>query len=189
MRSPRILIAAVAVGVVLSACTPTPVVTPTPTPTPTFACTPEAGGTPSPCSQAEFEEMKAKDALYAEAEGVYRRLFDIRSTLTRSGSPANGAFDQYATGSALIALNEVAGRGVRLEGGEINLAWLVRLPGLSLEGSEVALESCVDATSGTAIKNGTAVGRGSRARERTFFRHVDGKLKASASQYKEVDEC
>ena len=102
MRSSRILIAAVAVGVVLSACTPTPVVTPTPTPTPTFACTPEAGGTPSPCSQAEFEEMKAKDALYAEAEAVYRRTVQIRMD-AYSGRPIPD-LTTVAVGSGLESL-------------------------------------------------------------------------------------
>ncbi len=189
MRSSRILIAAVAVGVVLSACTPTPVVRPTPTPTPTFACTPEAGGTPAPCSQAEFEETKAKDALYAEAEAVYRRLFDIRTTLARSGNPPDGAFDPYATGSALTDLNATALDGVRIEGGEIKLAWLRRLPGLTVEGSTVALEACVDMSSGVAKRGGATLGPGNIALERVFFRRVDTTLKANAAQTKEVASC
>ena len=35
-------------------------------------CTPEAGGAKAPCSEQQYQQMKAKDALYAEAEQLYR---------------------------------------------------------------------------------------------------------------------
>lgn len=47
--------------------------TPSASPTPTFLCTPEAGGAEAPCSEADYRKMKEKDALYAEAEQVYRK--------------------------------------------------------------------------------------------------------------------
>ena len=62
----------VAVASVLAGCQPssppTPAPTspppfPTPVPTPTYLCTPEAGGEETSCSQLQYEEMKAKDAL------------------------------------------------------------------------------------------------------------------------------
>ena len=59
-------------AVLVAGCGPEATVTPTPSPSPTFMCTPEAGGTEAPCSEQDYQEMKAKDALYAEAEQVYR---------------------------------------------------------------------------------------------------------------------
>lgn len=48
---------------------------------PTYQCVPEAGGDPVPCGPIEYEQAQARDALYAEAEAVYRRLDRIGSTL------------------------------------------------------------------------------------------------------------
>lgn len=83
---PAVALACVS-ALALAACGPTP---PTPAPTPpapqpTFQCTPEAGGTPAPCEQREFDDMRAKDALCAEAEGVARQLYAELEKMYRAG--------------------------------------------------------------------------------------------------------
>ena len=47
---------------------------------PSYRCTPEAGGAEFDCTQHQYDEMVAKDKLYAEAEAVYRKFFveDVR---------------------------------------------------------------------------------------------------------------
>ena len=79
----RATAAILAATFLLAACQPSAPGQPTPTsspsspvasPTPTFLCTPEAGGDASPCSEAQYDEMKAKDALYEEAEAVFREM-------------------------------------------------------------------------------------------------------------------
>ena len=75
----------VAATVILVGCTPTSPPT-TPAPTPTFMCTPEAGGAEAPCSQQDYDKMKAKDEQYAEAEKVYREFTrGVRAGHARGG--------------------------------------------------------------------------------------------------------
>ena len=50
---------------------------PSPVATPTYMCTPEAGGDQAPCTQIAYEKMKARDALYTEAETVYRDFLGL----------------------------------------------------------------------------------------------------------------
>ena len=78
MHPPRIAASALILGVLVSGCTPTsPPTMPTSTVTvPT--CTPEFGGDPYPCTQAEYERSQQTKARYAEAERVYRE-FNARS--------------------------------------------------------------------------------------------------------------
>jgi hypothetical protein len=67
----------VVLACLLAGCQP-PV--PSPTPVPSYRCTPEAGGAEFDCTQHQYDEMVAKDKLYAEDEAVYRRFLveDIR---------------------------------------------------------------------------------------------------------------
>lgn len=75
MHPPRIAASALILGVLVSGCTPTSPPTSTVT-VPT--CTPEFGGDPYPCTQAEYERSQQTKARYAEAERVYRE-FNARS--------------------------------------------------------------------------------------------------------------
>ena len=54
---PRRPLAAVLVALTLVGCTTASPASPTPTAQPSPSCTPEAGGTPYPCGQAENEQM------------------------------------------------------------------------------------------------------------------------------------
>ena len=57
----------------------------TPPPQPTYTCTPEAGGEPFTCSQYQYDEMVGRDALYAEAEAVYRKFLAEDVRIMRAG--------------------------------------------------------------------------------------------------------
>ena len=46
-----------------------------PSPSVTLECVPEAGGDSVSCGPIEFEQAQRRDALYAEAEAVYRRFW------------------------------------------------------------------------------------------------------------------
>ena len=138
----------VALGM-LAACTPTPAVTASPTPV--LQCTPEAGGPPAPCSKADHDAMVAKDALYAEAEAVYRKYFDERVRLWKSGGTLTSTpvLDEVTTGpfkdDNLRQFKQQAESGWEVRG-EVSLAVLRRNPGVSKGASVVSLVSCTDQT-------------------------------------------
>ena len=90
----------VAATVILVGCTPTSPPT-TPAPTPTFMCTPEAGGAEAPCSQQDYDKMKAKDEQYAEAEKVVadtnvkvQQAADLMAGLRKDGVLTTPPFSQ-----------------------------------------------------------------------------------------------
>ena len=122
----------------LTGCQPT---TPTPVPVPSYRCTPEAGGAEFDCSQKQFDDMVAKDRLYAEAETVYRKFLaeDIR-IMREGGVPhptpvlletASGAF----LDDAMAEYKDMLGLGLRAEGSDPVVVSLARQPGLSKGGS------------------------------------------------------
>ncbi len=76
-RRTAVSTAVLALALALAGCQPA---TTTPAPVPSYRCTPEAGGAEFDCSQHQYDDMVAKDQLYAEAEAVYRKFFaeDVR---------------------------------------------------------------------------------------------------------------
>ncbi len=78
MHPPRILVLATILVALVAGCTPA--AAPTPSPTPTVPqCTPEFGGDPFPCTQADHDAMMARQAQYAEAERVYREYSSLNA--------------------------------------------------------------------------------------------------------------
>ncbi len=76
MHPPRILVLVTIIGALVAGCSPAPVETPAPVPSvPT--CTPEFGGTPYPCTEADYEANQRSLARYAEAERVYREFTQL----------------------------------------------------------------------------------------------------------------
>ena len=73
------------VCVALAGCSPSPVASPSPSAT--FLCVPEAGGDPVVCGPIEFEQAQRRDALYAEAEAVYRRFWVEMRRVELSSTP------------------------------------------------------------------------------------------------------
>jgi len=189
-------IAVVAASCVLAtACTAAPQPSPTPTPTPTYSCTPEAGGTSYECSQFDYEQMVAKDRLYAEAEAVYRKFFAENVRIYESGgvSQPTSVLTRTTTGRFLSdtmelyrALNQ---RQARIVEGSPRLKSLTRLPDITREGSVVTLAACVDSTDVVLRGNAGYESRGRVISERLYFSQVDGGLKIQGSQWKELQSC
>ncbi len=201
--STRSFVATLAAVLLLAGCQPSSPVEPTPSsspaspsraPTPTFSCTPEAGGEETPCSQAEYDEMKAKDKLYAEAEAVFREYFAENIRISRAGGvqEPTDVLLRTTSGSVLENLMEVfknmAKRGVAARGHDPTLS-VERAAGLSREGSIVALQVCADASGWSFYQGDELVSRGRPAEERVYFRRLDGLLKMSFSEGKWVEKC
>ncbi len=168
--------------------------TPAPSPTPSPVCTPEAGGDEYPCTQEEYEAMKAKDALYAEAEEVNRELQVILERVLREGAPAEMPEDLLAIvdGSARDELETtLAGihkDGITMVGGEMRQMW-VRRNLESKEGSDVSLSVCVDSSTVPVLMDGEEVGHGNASLDHLFFKRVDGELKLWATSEERVESC
>lgn len=179
-------------GLVLTGCQSAP---PAPAPTPTFTCTPEAGGDSFPCSQFQHDEMVAKDALYAEAEAVYRRFLAEDVRIMRAGGVSEPSDEIRAT-TAREFLSDVTAfyRGLRndnarFRGGDFRLVELSRKAGISKGASLVTLESCVDARTAEIVKGGRSLRRGGVARDTFYFGRDAGRLKIIGADGHEVDSC
>lgn len=179
----------------LAACAPssspvsTPVQSLAPVPTPPYQCIPEAGGAPSACTETQRQEMLATEALYSEAEGVYRRLFAQHSRMFEEGREVGDEASELATGEAADTLREAHEGGVRFEGGKAELVWVKRLPGRARGGSTVALEACIDTSQVDLLQGGVHLGRGGPALERAYFSPVDGALRISHVESRSVESC
>ncbi len=165
--------------VLLTACTAAPQPsTPAPsatTPTPTFSCTPEAGGTAYECSQFDYDQMIAKDKLYAEAEAVYRRFAAEDERILRAGgtTEATPILRETTTGPFLAETLEryrwMHARDRHLSGGTFKLMSLKRAPDRSKKGSIVAMRSCVDLRSVQIVEGDKAVGGGVVGTDLLYF--------------------
>ena len=181
-RSLPTLAATLALVTALSSCTtPTPSTTPS-MGAPTFACTPEAGGSPYPCSSADYQEMKRKDALYAEAEQVFRRLIAEDERMYRGG----GAEVLSAEYIAILGTQELRdeqlaiSKSVRSDKihteGPFAVTKIKGLPGLVLEGSEVAIQGCEDMTGARFYKAGVFDSHGRATTIKLFLARKDSSL-------------
>jgi len=192
MVTTRILGALVALAA-LTACSPStsPSATPSaPTgpPTPTFLCTPDAGGAAAPCTQDEHEQMKARDAEYAEAERLYRATWDLRIAAYR-GEPHQDPAD-LAQGSALESLRDDISAGISIESGEPQVVRFSRLVGLVRDGSTLAAEVCLDRRDFHLVAQGKPiVWPTGFALERVYFLSDDTTAKVVYVEYKGVDQC
>lgn len=182
-------------ALVLAGCTPTAPPT-TSAPTPTFLCTPEAGGAESPCSQQDYEKMKARDAQYEEAEKVYREFRAEYERVVRAGGSTSLSpklkqviGNQDLAKSLASQLRMFKAQGLHIEGPGLEIKSVTRRPGVEMNGSSVAIEFCSDGSS-TAIKRGnTKVRSGGIANETAFFRDSGSGMKIVATTYEEVKKC
>ena len=188
----RAAVATAILGLLLG-CTPAPAVT-TPAPTPTFACTPEAGGAPKPCSQAEYDAMVKKDALYAEAEALYRRYFAEEIRLDKIGGSKDATAEFTATLAETLLEQTVEIHRANFDDqliarGTQRLEWIQRRPDVSLRGSVVAIAACRDASKVKTYQSGKYVGRGYVGIETAFAKYFDGHLRLFTVTTKDVDSC
>ncbi len=188
----RAAVATAILGLLLG-CTPTPTVT-TAAPTPTFACTPEAGGTPRPCSQAEYDAMVKKDALYAEAEQLYRRLFAEEMRLAKAGGARDATPELEAILAETLLDQTVTIHRENYEEhysfkGPQTLDWIRRAPGIETRGSLVAVTACRDATRFKIYRGTKYVGTGAAATETVFAKYFGDQLKLFFVQSEELTSC
>lgn len=168
-------VASAAACMLLAGCTAAPAVSPTPTPTPTFNCTPEAGGAAYECSQFDYEQMVAKDKLYAEAEAVYRKFAAEDERILRAGgtTEATPVLLETTTGpylaETLARYQWMQGRDRHLAGGSFTLASIERMPGRQKKGSVVAIKVCVDLRDVSIVERGKTVGRGVVGSDLLYF--------------------
>ena len=199
----RGVVATLAATVLLAGCQPSAPGSPTPsspppsataTPTPTFLCTPEAGGEATECTQAQYDEMKAKDALYAEAEEVYRRFFAESVRLSRAGGTAEPTevLLETSTGDYLANMIDIftgmRERGVRAKGTDPKLV-ISRLPGKAKSGSVVALKICIDSRGWAFYRGESRVTSGRLAVDDVYFSRLGESLKMIGADGRETTTC
>lgn len=189
----RLILAGV-LAALLSACSPAPAATPTATPT--FSCTPEAGGSPSPCNQQQYEDMQRKDALYAEAESVFRRLVaEDERTYRIGGSDTLSEEYQALLGTKdlrdqqLDVVRAVKSDGSTITGGHFVLDWVKRQPGVSEGGSVVSVYGCVDMTAAKFLQHGRGGRPGPHMLQYLYLRPYDGVLKLTDFEFQVVKSC
>ncbi len=193
LHRPRRLVFTAASLCLLAACTPTSP-TPTPSPAPSYRCTPEAGGDEFDCTQAQHDEMAAKDRLYAEAEAVYRKFYEENLRILRLGGVAEPTPILLETTSGAFLKDAMANyaylrkRGLRVRGADRSLV-LTRLPGRSKRGSVAAMRICIDGRSLEFLKSGKPDGYGVVTEDDTYFARFDSALKIIGADGKEVEAC
>ena len=202
MRRSTSALAAMLAVVLLAGCQPGTAPTPTspsassvsPVPTPTYQCTPEAGGEATPCTQIHYEEMKAKDRLYAEAEAVYRRMFEENIRVSRAGgvSEPTPVIKETADGAFLEDLMDdfmqMVDEGLSARGDDPELV-VKRAPGVSKQGSIVALSVCVDATGWSFYAGNKKVLPGRVGQDIVYFSRLGDALKIIGADGEFVDSC
>ena len=193
LRYGRLVAAALTPALLLAGCGPAPAPSPTPT---TYTCTPEAGGDAYPCTAEEHAAMVALDALYDEAETVYRRHMTEVFRLSSHWELAQVTpeIEATAAGPYLERMTQLItqNRDERVEriSGEPGIGWVKRLPGKSLGGSIVALWTCMDGSHGISTTLEDPSGQpGIIAEARIYFRRSDGALKLWESETKLVESC
>ena len=172
-----------------------PAVLPTPTPAPSYRCTPEAGGAEFDCTPHQYDDMIAKDKLYAEAEAVYRKFLAEDARILRAGGVARATPILLETASGEFLDNVMKNyktlveRSVVAKGDGPRLVHFERAPGRSKTGSEVSVNVCVDGSSLEFSEAGRSLGRGEKASDDTYFAHIDGVLKIIGADGSQVKSC
>lgn len=190
-----IRIGLLALTISLTSCATTPTQTPTnPGAQPTFSCTPEAGGTPSPCHEHDYQQSQTRDKLYTQAETVYRKRLAEDERIYRAGgvTEPTPVMLETTTGEALTNMLADYRRAHKAKtkaiGGQFKLAYLKRVPGLTKGTSVVTLETCIDASSVKMVRPGSTDDGAITAR-RMYFSPDRTVLKVSYVEYKEVETC
>ncbi|MFT3860181.1 hypothetical protein [Micropruina sp.] len=140
--------------------------------------------------------MKAQDALYAEAEQVYRTYQAEFLKVIRAG----GA-DKLTPGlQAVIGSKEVEqdildqlvnfkARQLELDGAGATIKSATRKPTITKSGSVVAMSFCIDSTGSKILRKGKVVSRGIIGDETVFFGEVGKSLRMVAMESEERESC
>ncbi len=178
--------------VVVTGCAPA---TTTPSIAPSPVCTPEAGGAAYPCSQHDYDQMIAKDKLYAEAEAVYRKFLAENERINRTGgvTTLTPVLLETTTGEfrddVLSLYRELHRIHATAKGGRFIVAWVHRVPGASKDGSVAALRACTDSRTVTMGADGASGTPGLVNELTSYFVREGDALKIAAATYKVVSAC
>lgn len=178
----------------LTACTPT-TPPPTPSPAPSYRCTPETGGDEHDCTQAQHDDMLAKDKLYTQAEAVYRKYLAEDARILRAGGISTPSPALLATtgeeflADAMDNYKAVADRKVTAAGPQPSLVYFRRAPGRSKTGSIVSATVCVDGSSLEFFRSSKSLGKGRVIKDETYFAEIDGALKVIGADGSRVKSC
>ncbi len=155
-KSSVLVFSAALAAVMVAGCAPAD-----PVGQPTYSCTPEVGGTPYPCYKVQRDELDKLDALYAEAEAVYRKYLAEDERISRAGGvdEATPVMLETLTGTALAetldAYRSLKRDGIHVEGGEYRLAWIKRRPEALVSGMAISIRVCVETGSARLVQAGS----------------------------------
>lgn len=172
----------------LVACAPTLAETPTPVPV-TYQCTPEVGGAPYACTEVQHREMLTRNALYAEAEQIYRDFYEIDMKSYKAGQPASAEALALTVGEGADIVREAHVEGTQFTGEPVGIVWIHRAAHASRAGSILALEACLDNSAASVHTKGSESGPGAIAQERAFFSQTPEGLRISYFEFHEVESC
>jgi len=191
MAIPR-RIAAIAILIALAG---TGCAQPDPNAAPTYTCTPADGGTAQPCYKAEHDLQVKEDALYTEAEAVFRRFLTEDERIYRSGgiNEPTAALRDVATGEfladAMITYRSLKQAHSRMVGGQITIAWIRRAPESATPNTLVTMENCLDARATKLVTPGQKTVSASYTSDILHFAREDEKLKITSALGDVVNQC
>ena len=139
----------------------------------------------------------SQDELYAEAERVYRALFELEEDAYAAGGAESLPLEmnQYVmqpfAGLEAQSLSQVASKGWRSQPGTRSwIAYVRRSPEITREDSVATLSVCVDSSQSPLVDaNGAIVGGGYNAHVLFFKYDMDGSLKIYGSTSEAIDSC
>ena len=168
---------------------------PDPNAAPTYTCTPTDGGTPAPCYKAEHDQQVKEDALYAEAEAVYRKYLVEEERIYRSGGidEPSAALRDVATGDFIqgktITYQALKQTSTKMIGGEVKLSWIRPAPQAATPETLVTMEACLDASSARIVTPGLETVSAGYTSDVLHFVREDGQLKITSALGDVVDKC
>jgi len=182
---------AVIIALLGSGCTQ-----PDPNAAPSYTCTPSDGGTAAPCYKAEHDLQVKEDALYAEAEAVYRKYLTEDERIYRAGGVTDPTPAMMATltgnglSQAISTYRELATTAARAIGGEFKVGYLRRAPKAVKAGSVATWEACID-TRSVVFHDKNSDEHGSVGLERAYFSPTPDGLRISDFEHfeGEVTSC
>jgi hypothetical protein len=168
---------------------------PDPNAKPTYACTPSEGGTPQPCYKAEHDLQVKEDALYAEAEAVFRRFLAEDERIYRSGGidEPTLVLRDVATGEfladAMITYRSLKQTHSRMVGGKTTIAWIRQAPESATPNTLVTMKNCLDARATKLVTPGRKTVSASYTSDILHFAREDEKLKITSALGDVVSQC
>jgi len=139
--------------------------------------------------------MTAKNKLYTQAETVYRKFLAEDERINRAGgvTKPTPVLLETTTGeylnNAMAIYRELHRIHASASGGTYRIAWIKRVPGEAMNGSIIALQSCVDASTIRMGAKGTPPRPGLINQLTGYFAQVGPTLKITASQFEKVSKC